>query len=256
MLGSLAGALAGAYGAAWIVERQSIKKSIVDEVRSTNAAISLTVFILNSSLMMKRQHIRNMVQKYNNHKNIFFDRSNKLGTEEIHFEGDWENLPPTDLPITPLRDLIYNKVDSSSSIITIFSILETIQGHLSDAIQSRNEFIDEIRATAKPLTTKERIEIYFGLKQECGVTDARYPTTLSAISDYVDASIVFASTLAALLVQHGRSEANKLKRKKLRISSFNISAPHKEGLVPDISEYSDTILGSGVDLSIIEQHIN
>jgi hypothetical protein len=247
MLGALAGALAGAYGGAWIVERQGQKKRLVEEVRATNIAISLSIFTMNAILTIKKQHIQGMVDIYGNHRKEFDKIINGGKKEEFSFQGDWETLPLMELPLAPLRDAIYSKIDATHSTIAAFSAFEAANGHFSEAIRLRNDFIKEIQTRVNPLSTIDRLNIYFGLRQDSGIVDARYPTMLEAASNYVDAAALFSAVLAALLIKHGQSEVRKLGKKAPKIISMNISNAFSQKLMPEPEEFGETLRGMGVD---------
>jgi hypothetical protein len=62
-LTALAGAAAGAYGAQFIVERSERKRRMLEEIRSTNAAIMVAFAILNTYCSVKNQHV-DVSEKY------------------------------------------------------------------------------------------------------------------------------------------------------------------------------------------------
>ncbi len=71
LLGAGAGAWAGAYFAQRIVERGARRERLRDEVRYANSAIALALFIANTSLSLKAQHVRGMAQGYVQLRNEF-----------------------------------------------------------------------------------------------------------------------------------------------------------------------------------------
>src|SRR4051812_46824022 len=62
LLASAAGAVGGAYGAQWIVERGRAREQILQEIRRTNTAIMLAHDISNTYLSLKRQHILRLMK--------------------------------------------------------------------------------------------------------------------------------------------------------------------------------------------------
>lgn len=251
---ALLGALAGAYGGQWIVERQSIKKRALEELRAINACIAILQIILNSTLAMKQQHVGPMIA---NHKNDLQRFEMIIGSTEpavFEFQADWEALPATEFPLESLRERIHTQIDSSAQAISMLTMLLTAAAHLDTAIEERNVFIKEERA-GSPKSSEQLLGLYFGLRQKSGVTDARYPSMLEAISEYVDAVAVFSAALASILKGHGHVAAKKLGKEAPHIVTLNLGAAIQSGLMPDPANYAGTLQAVGLNPKTVFQSL-
>src|SRR3989344_5441444 len=68
LITALAGAFAGAYGGQWIVRKFQEDKELLEEIRSTNAAITVSIEICNTCLALKRQHVRSLKENFDQQK--------------------------------------------------------------------------------------------------------------------------------------------------------------------------------------------
>ena len=157
---ALVSSAAGAYGAQWIVERQGSKRRALEEIRATNAAITLALFVSNIGLGLKRQHLMAMSQKYADDRNEF-DRlvAARLPLDDLVM--DWETLPLTELPFATLRNLIFGRIDAPGPAVSLGAMLEAAANHLQDALRQRNTLIEDTEK--QPLTRAQRLVLYFGL---------------------------------------------------------------------------------------------
>jgi hypothetical protein len=69
------GAGVGAYTAQRIVEKSSNKKSLLEEIRNTNASIVLAFDTANIFLTLKDQHVVNLYNSYHKDKRDFLVRN-------------------------------------------------------------------------------------------------------------------------------------------------------------------------------------
>lgn len=247
LLGALAGALAGAYGGQHIVERQALKKLGLEELRRTNAAISLATFVLNATVTMQRQHLRGMIAAHRAEGERFEAMVRAGGTGTYKFQADWQILPLIELPLVPLREAIYSRMDADSPVVLMFANLDAVCAHLATATELRNSIIREVQSRPTPLTTRERLQLYFGIPQASGIVDERYPSSLNAMGTYASDASLFAAILAALLIEHGKAEAKKLGKGAPKVRGMGLKAAFTEGLIPEPSEYETTLRGIGID---------
>ena len=64
LVGAGAGAWAGAWAAQRIASREKLRDQLIQEVRKTNAAISITITIWNRSLSLKAQHVLELKRQF------------------------------------------------------------------------------------------------------------------------------------------------------------------------------------------------
>jgi hypothetical protein len=250
LLAGVVGAGVGAYGGAEIVRRQQERNTAHEEVRAVNVAIAHVLFILNWTTALKRQHLRGMVAKYKDD----CDRREALlktpGPQVLQFTADMETLPVVELPVQPLKATVFERLDAPTPAYAMCTTLSAVASTLQAAIEERNDFIEEKRRGPK-MTDDERAAFYFGLRSPDGVTDARYPTLLDAISHYTDATTLYAMILAALLMDHGKDAAEVFGKKKPKVTTMNVAAAFADELVPDLAEYKDMLQNMGIDAATL-----
>jgi hypothetical protein len=248
LVAGLAGAGVGAYGGASIVQRQGARKAALEEVRAANVAIALSLFVLNWTLALKRQHLRGMVARYDADKKRH-EAALRAGQELQTLQFDLETLPVVDLPIQPLKETVYTRVDADLAYAMCATLAGVVSALLS-ALEQRNDLIAERQQSTRQ-TDDDRAEFYFGLRREDGVIDARYPTLLDAISHYADATILYSAILAALLMDRGNLAAETLGKKAPKVTRMNLKQAFADRLIPDLNEYADMLDNMGIDASLL-----
>lgn len=250
LLAGVTGAGFGAWGGAEIVRRQQERKASREEVRAVNVAIAHALFILNWTIALKRQHVRGMVAKHKADRDHRAALLKKPGTQVLVFQADMETLPVVELPVQQLKATVYDRLDAPGSAYAMCATLTAVVSTLQTTMQERNEFIAEKQRGPK-MTDDERAAFYFGLRRPDGVIDARYPTLLDAISHYTDATILYATVMGALLMEHGKGLAERFGKRKPKVTSMNLAAAFAEGLVPDLAEYMEMFQNMGIDASAL-----
>ena len=78
---ALAGAFFGAKTAQGTAARNKFRDDMTEEIRDTNAAITLSFAISNSAMAIKRQHLRSIKETFDKDKKdlIEFERKRKTG---------------------------------------------------------------------------------------------------------------------------------------------------------------------------------
>jgi len=95
---ALFGAFAGALGAQYIAVRSERKKRILDEIRNTNAAISMAYTIMNIFINAKRQHIRTLKSNYEESHRAFHNHLNNQAPLPQSAHIDLRSLPVLNTP--------------------------------------------------------------------------------------------------------------------------------------------------------------
>lgn len=209
LIASAAGAWAGAAAVQRMIEKEKKKTALLVEIRGVNAAISLSIVILNSLINLKKQFVTPVSRAYELKKLGW--QLHRIGvlmgaippTVEHLVEFDMRTLPPINLPMGALQGFIYEKTSLSGRILNLFSVLEqTCQG-LDISIKRRNELIEGYKA-GNPVIAPH---LYFGLPFG-GVINEDYPSTLMAIHDQTEHILYFANKLCVELSKHGDAQAN------------------------------------------------
>lgn len=243
LIASAAGAWAGAAVVQRIIEKEKKKTELLAEIRGINAAISLTIVIVNSIINLKKQFVLPVSRIYELQR--LGRQLHKLGiamgaipsTTQYVVEFDMRTLPPINLPISALQSFIYEKTSLSGRILNLFSVLDqTCQG-LDISIQRRNELIEGYKA-GNPVITPY---LYFGLAFG-SVKNEDYPSTLWAIHDQTDHILYFANKLCLELTKHGDAQANifnKLYRDAPLINRLVKLHTEDQKLIPSAYNYPD-----------------
>lgn len=243
---ALAGAGVGAYAAQRIAEQSERKRKALEEIRATNAAISLTFTLANLFLNVKEQHLLRLVKTYHE------QRQKVLVVEEqrcsggvppavpISIQADFQDLslPPTLVDV--LKQLLFERISPSGKSLIAFTTLTQSMGGLVDAMEGRNRVIIELRE--KQPDSRRLIEVFFGIADSAGHVDGRYFSYIGAIDSYNDDCIFYSQVLLDGLVRHGKRLSLGLKDAPL-ISEPDFSKAAAKGLLPSPDRYQEWISG-------------
>jgi hypothetical protein len=94
IVGSMAGAGAGAYGAQWIVARGKQRDELLTEIRNTNATIMVAVGICNTFLGIKRQNVKPLKDFYDAQRAAYHEHA------KTDFVADLRSLYLPPFPIS------------------------------------------------------------------------------------------------------------------------------------------------------------
>lgn len=238
-----AGAWAGAAVVQRIIEKEKKKAALLAEIRGINAAISLTIVILNSVINLKKQFVLPFSRVYELQR--LGRQLHRLGivmgaippTTQYEVEFDMRTLPPINLPISALQDFIYEKTSLSGRILNLFSVLHQTSQGLDISIRRRNELIEGYKAGSPVITPN----LYFGLAFG-GVINEDYPSTLWAIHNQTDHLLYFSNKLCLELSKHGDAQANifnKLYRDAPIINKLVQIHDGDQKLIPSAYNYPD-----------------
>jgi len=242
-LTALAGAFAGACGAAWIADRKERKRRLLEEIRSTNAAIMLAFNITNSYCGLKKQHVKRLKDNFDSQRSAreTFQLEKKQGSipsqKPFKFELDFITLLPVQTPIEVLKKLLFEKISMTGQPTALVATLSQCIDGLNTALELRNNIIEACKAST--LSHDERASIYFGLPTANGDIDNNYPSYVDAISIQTDDCIFFSKLLGEDLNVHGQKLAKSFGREAPQIHKFDFSIAEQEGLIPDAGLYAD-----------------
>lgn len=245
---ALAGAGAGAIIAWQIADRSERRRKLLEEIRATNAAINMAVSLVNLFYSLKKQHVLRMVGGYDDLRSRTLAALQSVrtptpgsGPTVISFAADFQTLqlPPTSQEI--LQHLLIEKISVTGRALLAFTTLIRSVHQFSNALDTRNSIIEECRK----LSPDDRVvaQLYFGIPDERGRTDARFLDCMSAISSGTDDGIFFSKILAEDLVTYGQSLAARLGRDAPRIHQPDFSQAAEAGLIPDEGLYKDWLAG-------------
>ncbi|CAN5168279.1 hypothetical protein BH10PSE10_BH10PSE10_02920 [soil metagenome] len=246
IIGALAGAFFGAWGAQKIAEKAKRRDDLLKEIRNTNAAIMLAFAICNSVIALKKQHVKSLKEQLDNQRIAFACHNVRelLAGKRLIFTIQFNlmTLSSLHLPLEVLEDQIFEKLSLVGRPLALMAQVRQSAMSLEDSNSNRNELVREFRKRPKGDQAKLLAD-YLGVPLPGSrLTDQNYADYVNAIFSQTDDLIAFSRMLAEDLIAHGESLSKKFK------SEFGIGIPiHKPAfekpevvtLLPDESNYSD-----------------
>ncbi len=248
---ALAGALAGALAAQRIGDRAKQRDTLLQEIRSTNAAIMITVTICNAGIALKKQFVKDIYETYRVKRTELreFLRLRAAGlqpTITFNFQADLRTLQMPAVPIDVLRTQVYESISATGRPLALVAALVGAITSLADTIQKRNSLIAQFQGSGTA-SNDQVTAFYFALPYGTGHVSTEFSDIVEALYNCTDDVIFFSELLVKDLMIHGncildqyRSIANV---KKERISSADFTEPRKQGLMPDATNYTDWLRG-------------
>jgi hypothetical protein len=238
-VGSAAGAAAGAMAAQRIADRGRITSELLKEIRSTNVAIAHGYSVSNTAIASKKQIVAPFFDNYEQQKKVDDEVREKESRNQrvaYEFTADFRTLPELQLPLSPLRELLTEKISASSRAIVLFNTLEQAASGHNRSIDNRNELVQQY----KKIATNYHIykALYFGTPLPDGMVNREYPDMVRAIYQQTNDIIFLGVQLCEELVQHGNSLAIKAGRSSPKIAEVNFEQAKKAGLLPNDSDYA------------------
>jgi hypothetical protein len=254
LIGSFAGAFAGALGAQRIVERFKERELALLQLRNTNAAIMVAFSVCNSVIAIKHQHVASLHATFRRQKEelVDFKRKRDAGAippkQPFEFQADLRTLPAPLTPIDVLQTQVFERLSVTGRPLALVTTLSQTILSLASSIASRNAFIERLRATGGS-ANPEFLNLYFGLPSSSGVHSTEYADTIEAIHNLTDDAIFFSHLLCGDLRDYGTTI---LERYKVRFKdeSQSVSKPDfnkakEASLLPDETNYQDWLHGFG-----------
>ena len=253
IVGSLAGAFAGTYGAQRIIAKGKEREELLAEIRNTNAATVVALAICNSFLSIKKQHVKCLKRSFDAQKTDYLNRVREFNLGQLRIAD-----PPSTLsfnlqvlilpkfPLVILRNQIFEKLslDNRRPLMLVNSLDETVQA-VNTSVTNRNRLIDAWRAAY--LSPDDILPLYFGLPQEGTHTiNLEYPALIDAIYQQTDDGIFYSKMLCDDLYDHNVRLINRFKQRFRAdapgaIDKPDFSTPQNEGLMPSDANYQDWI---------------
>ncbi len=242
-------ALAGAWGGAWAAQKSAEadnkKRRLLDEIRSTNAAISAAFSITNTFCGIKKQHIRELREKYDQQckdREDFIEKHEKglmKNEEPFAFDADLHSFYKVSTPIETLKTLLFEKISISGHALGLLDALELSILGVNELIESRNRVIDECQQ--QRLDGQALACVYFGIKDSANRVDERYSHAVRGIADLTDDCIFLSKLLGEALNAHGQKLKRTLGKKSPSIVNMDLSKAEGDGLIPSVENYTDWI---------------
>lgn len=251
-VGGLVGAAGGAWGAQRIVEKTSIRKELLSELRSVNALIQLGASVCNTAIGFRSQFSRslheNLVQKQNDIE--YVENLHLIGGDQIYLQFDFQRFPSPEAPIEIIQEILHSKISNSGRTIAAASEMYAALRGLGKVVQERDFMIQ--RFVSGEIPKDKAHYVYLGLRQEdVLVTDVTYPKLVESIDSFAQDLAFFSHILCVDLVAHGHKVRNALiniLRKKShssipRVSTIDFSRPLNAGFLPPDKNYAKWLAG-------------
>lgn len=249
---ALAGALGGALAAQRIGDRAKQRDTLLQEIRSTNAAIIVSFTICNAGLALKKQFVKDIYETYTTKKEELqvFQQRRSAGQQHpdipFEFQADFRNLQMPVVPIDVLRTQVYESISATSRPLALVAALVGTVAALTDTIQKRNTLIERVRQLG-PAGAEQLPAFYFGLPYGPDHVSTEFSDTIESLHSLTDDVIFFSELLGKDLMDHGNRILNLYKKvakvKKEKISSVDFTEPRRQGLMPDAANYTDWLKG-------------
>jgi hypothetical protein len=249
LLTAIFGSFFGAYGAQWIAERENTKRRTFEQVRATNAAISLAIFTVNALIATRRQHLIERLKSFRaKHAEFLLMREQaQRSASPLTFEytANWETLPWTEVPVAELKAILFDKIDNPRAI-TLINMLAGTVNHLRDTMARLNDIADEMR-NGTGRSDNDVAHTYFGVRMPNGRQDSRNRDSLNAAEAYNENAILFGTVLINVLIEHGGAVAKTLRVGAPRIVQADFGSAIDEGLVASPLDYAEVLGRMGID---------
>ena len=238
------GSFFGAWGAWMIGDVAKKREDYKRDIRAINTASALSFTISNEFMTLKKQHLRNMKEEYEELRNNFLlawelkERGLRHPEDPIVYEP---NLMQLDSPATPIKLLeshLLEKVSLGGRTIGLLNYVASSVDSFNASCQRRNDVIQ--RGMQDGLHMEPTL--YFGLPIEKGV-DLTYKSNFEGMMLYCDDVIYFASELSLALMTQGK----ELEKKTFRFyrrgapdpAEGNFDIAIEGGLMPDPASYKE-----------------
>lgn len=254
LIGSFAGALAGALGAQRIVERSKERELGLLQLRNTNKAIMVAFSVCNSMIAIKHQHVANLHATFRRQKEDLLDFKRRRDAGAIpretpfEFQADLRTLPAPLAPFDVLQTQVFERLSVTGRPLALVTTLSQTILSLASSIATRNALIVRFRNTGGSANPKF-LNLYFGLPSSSGHHSTEYADTIEAIHNLTDDAIFFSHLICVDLRDHGRIVLERYKARfkddSQSVSKPDFSKAKETGLFPDEANYQDWLRGFG-----------
>jgi hypothetical protein len=243
----IAGAFFGAMAAARIAERSKLRDELTKEIRSANAAMSMSFTICNAFLALKRQHVRDVWAAYVEEKrritaSLFRSGFGVSRGQAIRLHMDMRLLNAPSVPIDSLQKFALEGAGvAGRAAHTVAQIAQSVND-LHKLMEHRNSLLVKFKVW-REANDPDLVARYMGFPLHGGDTDTEYPDTLEGIARTVDDLIFFSKSLCQDLRVHALAKQNIFKLSNLKdppaVSDVDFAKAKAGGLLPKDSNYPD-----------------
>ena len=243
-----------------VIEKSKLREESLKEIRNTHSAVMVSFSICNTALMLKKQLVQPMFDRFSEAHTGFIKYREKRssgqrqGSGPYHFQLDMQEYMAPALATETLKSLVFDKVNAFGRPLMLVAQIENASNGLTGSIAKRARLIEDFKAT--PREPEVLAFQYFGEQMSSGHTHREYADIVEVIYDYTNDLIFFSGLLASDLASHGKSRGEAFLRKFGKgapvVESPDFSGPKKSGLYPPDSDYS-ALLNWVVDKAVVPQ---
>lgn len=241
VLGTFFAALLGASASHIISGRAKTKEEYRSQVRDTNTALALSLYVAEKLLDFKGNNVRPMKEAYEKQKTAYL-KSLSTGVDANLGPVDLEELEVLDLPVVELRTIAYEKLFLTLPLQAAAVELVEMLGLMNKSIERHHAVLREMLKEGPDIDEKKK-RILFAGPDANGNVDGRYSSAIEGIWHYLNWSIQHAMFLTERLPKHGEVFRRAYRKKgflgKLpQIHEFNFAKANELGLVPTGEEFT------------------
>ena len=244
VVGALAGAGIGAWTAGYISERNKVREQLTKEIRDTNAAIVLSLGIMNCGIALKKQHVNELQDDYDAQRGKCREIIVKMAAGHPQTEIPQINLLELQEiapPVVHLQDIVLSRLSTVGRALSAATALTDAVVNLNTMLARRNELITRFKNNDfPPGASKEHF--CFGLRYGNGQTNEEYGDSVKGIGLYTDDVIFFGYVLCEDLIEHAKLLVERFDKKRLggktpEVNGIDLSGAHEGGWMPDAEAY-------------------
>ncbi len=245
LVGALAGAVAGAFAAQRVIERSKMRDELLKEIRSVNAANTVSFTICNTVLGMKKQLVLPMYDRFIRDETALQNfrkqkqTGQRQGNEPFRFQADLLGFMSPIIPIETLKMLVYERINAYGKPLNLVSLIENAGVGLVKAIEKRDCQMEDFKLMEPSETMIAR---YFGEEMANGHTYREFSDVVKIIHEYTEELIYFSVQLCIELTKHGEMQSKRFTKQFGKGSPVvynpDFSGPRNIGLIPSDEKYS------------------
>lgn len=244
VVGALAGAGIGAWAAGYISERNKVREQLTKEIRDANAAIVLSLGVMNCGIALKKQHVKGLKEDYDAQRSKCRDIIAKMAAGHPQTEIPQINLLELQEiapPVAHLQDIVLSRLSTVGRALSAATALTDAVVNLNIILTRRNGLITRFKNNDfPPGASKEHF--CFGLRYGNGQTNEEYGDSVNGISLYTDDVIFFGCVLCEDLIEHAKLLVERFDKKRLggktpEVNGVDLSGARVAGWIPDAEAY-------------------
>jgi hypothetical protein len=250
-IGALAGAWGGAYAVQRIADRAKRRDYLLQELRTCCAAMETAHGVGNVYAGLKKQHVRNLKARYDEQRAVVHAHNNARNAgarlPEIQIGVDLQRLDVVRSRAAYLETLVLEKMSAPVRARSAAVSLTRAAEQLNECISQRNDLLSRLQAM---LGQEEGLARIFGLPMRDGI-DSSYGDIVHGIYHYTDDGIHFSRVVCEELAEHGRKirkayQACLRRRARSRVMEVPVviwETPGDGGLIPSKEKYGSWYAG-------------